>query len=86
MQIYFTIYLNDKLQETSEKYIKIIKKFTSSYTLLSSENSSDSSKIKLNFDIVMKEDKEQTELLKELSKIKGISELVIIAAKSDVDY
>ena len=38
--------LNDKLQETSEKYIKIIKKFTSSYTLLSSENSSDSSKIK----------------------------------------
>ena len=78
--------LNDKLQETSEKYIKIIKKFTSSYTLLSSENSSDSSKIKLNFDIVMKEDKEQTELLKELSKIKGISELVIIAAKSDVDY
>ena len=34
----------------------------------------------------MKEDKEQTELLKELSKIKGISELVIIAAKSDVDY
>ncbi len=78
--------LNDKLQETSEKYIKIIKKFTSSYTLLSSENSSDSSKIKLNFDIVMKEDKEQTELLKELSKIKGISELVIIADKSDVDY
>lgn len=78
--------LNDKLQGTNEKYIKIIKKFTSSYTLLSSENSSDSSKIKLNFDIVMKEDKEQTELLKELSKIKGISELVIIAAKSDVDY
>ena len=78
--------LNDKNKETSEKYIQIIKKFTSSYTLLSSENSSDSNKIKLNFDIVMKEDKEQTELLKELSKIKGISELVIIAAKSDVDY
>ena len=34
----------------------------------------------------MKEEKEQTELLRELSNIKGISEIVIIAAKSDVDY
>ena len=33
----------------------------------------------------MKEDKEQTELLKELSKIKGISEL-LCCAKSDIDY
>tara|TARA_B100001564_G_scaffold358017_1_gene375636 strand:- start:1131 stop:1811 length:681 start_codon:yes stop_codon:yes gene_type:complete len=78
--------LDQKDEKVTKKYLEIIKKFTNSYTLLSSENSSDNNKIKLNFDIVMQEEKEQTELLKELSKIKGISEIVIIAAKSDVDY
>ena len=71
---------------TSKKYIDLIKKFTKSYTLLSSENSSDGKSIKLNFDLVLKEDEDQTELLRELSKIKGLSEIVIIAAKSDIDY
>jgi len=71
---------------TSKKYINLIKKFTKSYTLLSSENSSDGKSIKLNFDLVLKEDEDQTELLRELSKIKGLSEIVIIAAKSDIDY
>ena len=71
---------------TSKKYIDLIKKFTKSYTLLSSENSSDGKSIKLNFDLVLKEDKDQTELLRELSKIKDLSEIVIIAAKSDIDY
>ena len=78
--------LDQKDDKVTKKYLETIKKFTNSYTLLSSENSSDNNKIKLNFDIVMKEEKEQTELLKALSNIKGISEIVIIAAKSDVDY
>ena len=78
--------LDQKDDKVTKKYLETIKKLTSSYTLLSLENSSDNNKIKLNFDIVMKEEKEQTELLKELSNIKGISEIVIIAAKSDVDY
>jgi len=59
---------------TSKKYIDLIKKFTKSYTLLSSENSSDGKSIKLNFDLVLKEDKDQTELLRELFK-KVISKL-----------
>ena len=78
--------LDQKDDKVTKKYLETIKKLTNSYTLLSSENSSDNNKIKLNFDIVMKEEKEQTELLKALSNIKGISEIVIIAAKSDVDY
>ena len=40
----------------------------------------------MNFDLVLKEDKSQTELIHGLSKIQGLSEIVIIAAKSDVDY
>ena len=78
--------LDKNNENTSKKYINLIKKFSNSYTLLSSENSSDGKSIKMNFDLVLKENKDQTELLRELSKIKGLSEIVIIAAKSDVDY
>jgi hypothetical protein len=78
--------LEKKNNQITDQYINLIKKFSNSYTLLSSENSSNGERIKLNFDIVLKEEKDQTELLKELSNIKGISETVIIAAKSDVDY
>ena len=34
----------------------------------------------------MKENKNQTELIKKLSSLKGLSEIVIVASKSDVDY
>ena len=34
----------------------------------------------------MKEEMKQNELLSKISKIDGVSEVVIIAAKSDVDY
>ena len=72
--------------EISNLFNKTISKFSKSSTLLSSESSEDGKSIKLSFDIVLKEEKNQTELLSELSKIKGLKEIVIIAAKSDVDY
>ena len=72
--------------ETSNLFNKIISKFSKSSTLLSSESSEDGESIKLSFDIILKDEKNQTELLSELSKIKELKEITIIAAKSDVDY
>jgi hypothetical protein len=72
--------------ETSSLFNKTISKFSKSSTLLSSESSEDGESIKLSFDIVLKDEKNQTELISELSKIAGLKEIVIIAAKSDVDY
>ena len=72
--------------EVSKLFNKTISKFSKSFTLLSSESSEDAKSIKLSFDIVLKDEIKQTELLSELSKIKGIKEVVIIAAKSDIDY
>ena len=72
--------------QTSEDYIKILSKHTKSHTLLSSESSSDNNSIKVTVDIVMKESENQNSLLSEISKISGLSEAVIIAAKTDVDY
>jgi len=70
----------------SKRYNEIISKYSKTSTLLNSESSDDSKSIKLNFDLILKDDKEQTELVSELSKIDGLSEVMIIAAKSDVDY
>ena len=70
----------------SEKYNKILTKYSKSQTLLSSESSRDNSSIKVSIDIVMKEDVESNDLLKEISSLDGLSEVVIIAAKNDVDY
>ncbi len=72
--------------ETSSLFNKTISKFSKSSTLLSSESSEDGESIKLSFDIVLKDEKNQTELISDLSKIAGLKEIVIIAAKSDVDY
>ncbi len=70
---------------TSE-YNKIIASYAKSSTLLHSEASADGKTIKISFDIVMKEDMKQNELISKISNIKGLTEVVLIAAKSDVDY
>ena len=72
--------------ETSKLFNDAISKHSKLSTLLSSESSEDGKSIKLSFDIVLKEENNQTKLISELSKIKGLTEIVVIAAKSDVDY
>jgi|TARA_B110000914_G_C15394876_1_gene414292 uncharacterized membrane protein YhiD involved in acid resistance len=70
----------------SKNYIATLSKYAKANTLLSSESSADNKSIKVIFDIVMKEDSDQNNLLSEVSALPGISEAVIIAAKTDVDY
>jgi len=72
--------------EVSAKYNKIISNYAKSSTLLHSEASGDGKTLKISFDIVMKEDMKQDELISKITKIKGLSEVVLVAAKSDVDY
>ena len=82
--VQFRINSNDP--NITSQYNKLISDFTKSHTLLSSESSGDSQTIKVSFDVVMKEEMKQNELISKISKINGVSEVVIIAAKSDVDY
>ena len=74
---------NDKA--TSE-YNKIISNYAKSSTLLHSEASGDGKTVKISLDIVMKESMEQNELISKISNINGLTEVVLVAAKSDVDY
>ena len=82
--VQFRINSNDT--NITSKYNKLISDFTKSHTLLSSESSGDAQTIKVSFDVIMKEEMKQNELISKISKIDGVSEVVIIAAKSDVDY
>jgi len=82
--VQFRINSNDS--NITSQYNKLISDFTKSHTLLSSESSGDGQTIKVSFDVIMKEEMKQNELISKISKISGVSEVVIIAAKSDVDY
>ena len=82
--VQFRINSNDP--NITSQYNKLISDFTKSHTLLSSESSGDGQTIKVSFDVVMKEEMKQNELISKISKIDGVSEVVMIAAKSDVDY
>ena len=82
--VQFRINSNDP--NITSQYNKLISDFTKSHTLLSSESSGDGQTIKVSFDVIMKEEMKQNELISKISKIDGVSEVVIIAAKSDVDY
>lgn len=73
-------------KEITENYNKILSKYTKSQTLLSSESSDDRNSIKVSLDIVMKDELDQNNLVKEISSQEGVSEVVIIAAKTDIDY
>lgn len=73
-------------KKITSEYNKIISDYAKSSTLLHSEASADGKTIKISFDIVMKEDMKQDELISKISKVNGLTEVVLIAAKSDVDY
>jgi|TARA_B110001452_G_C15157921_1_gene402819 uncharacterized membrane protein YhiD involved in acid resistance len=80
----FRIQSGDK--KISDSYNKILSKYTNTQTLLSSESSDDKKSIKVSLDIILKNDLSQNSLIEEISSLEGLTEVVIIAAKTDIDY
>jgi len=73
---------NDKKNE----YNNVISDYTKSSKLLNVESSGDNKSLKLSFDVVMKEAKSYDQFVTDLSNIQGLTEVIVIAAKNDVDY
>ena len=73
---------NDK----KNKYNNVISEYTKSSKLLNVESSGDNKSLKLSFDVVMKEDKSYDQFVTDLSNIQDLTEVIVIAAKNDVDY
>ena len=72
--------------KNKKNYNKIFSEYCKSSTLLNAESSGDRQSLKLSFDIVLKENKTYDEFIQKLSQVSGLSEVVAVAAKNDVDY
>jgi hypothetical protein len=81
----FILRLRTPTSNTPE-YSTIIDKFTTTSNLLHVEPSGDGQSSRLTFDIVMRKDADPTEFSAEVAGIEGLSEVVLVASKSDVDY
>ena len=73
-------------QDESPIYVSKINELTKSSQLLHVEPAADSKSSKLTFDITLKKVGNPQILASEIGKLEGISEVVLIASKSDVDY
>ena len=66
--------------------MSVIGKYAKTSSLLHVEPSGDGQTAKLTLDIIMKPDTDPSQLTSEVSQIEGISEVVLVASKTDVDY
>jgi len=70
-----------------EAYGAVIANYAKSSSLLHSEPSADGHQTNLlTFDIVMKKDAELDQFVQDINAIDGLSEVALIASKTDVDY
>lgn len=68
------------------RYIKTIKEYARVAQLLHLEPAADGDLVKMTYDIHMKEDIDPAALTCAMDKLEEVSEVVLIAAKSDIDY
>lgn len=70
----------------SGAYLEVIQEFSKRSNMLHIEPSADAQTLRLTYDITLKEDVTAETLTRALGPIEGVSEVVLIAAKSDIDY
>lgn len=70
----------------SSSYLELIREYGKRSHMLHIEPSADRQSLRLTYDISLKEDTTAESLTSTLGNIEGVSEVVLIAAKSDVDY
>lgn len=70
----------------SAAYLEIIQEFSKRSNMLHIEPSGDQRTLRLTYDIALKEDTTAEKMTSAMGSVEGVSEVVLIAAKSDVDY
>ena len=73
----------------SDAYQQVLDKFTNQANLLQMEPSGDTGEertVFMTFDVVMKQEDAVEDMVKELDAVSGLSELKVIASKTDIDY
>jgi len=75
--------------KASDAYQQVLDKFTNQANLLQMEPSGDTGEertVFMTFDVVMKKEDAVEDMVKELDTVSGLSELKVIASKTDIDY
>lgn len=72
--------------EGEPAYSAVLNDFTRIANLLHVEPSGDGASAKLTFDVIMKKDKDPAHLSRSVAELDGISEVLVIASKNDIDY
>lgn len=70
----------------SQEYNSLLSKYTKSSSLLHIEPTGDRDQIRISVDLVLKDDTSAENLVSELKNIDSISDITLIASKSDIDY
>lgn len=73
-------------KEFAKEYASLLEKFTKSSSLLHLEPTGDREKIRVSIDVVLKKDSSAETLVSELNKMESITDITLIASKSDIDY
>lgn len=72
--------------DSKPAYSAIMERYAKTTNMLHVEPSGDGQTVRMTFDIVMKPDSDPTVFSAEIAQIDGVSEVVLVASKSDVDY
>jgi uncharacterized membrane protein YhiD involved in acid resistance len=72
--------------EDSAAYLEKINEYAKRSSLLNIEPSSDGQLLKLTYDIQMASESEAQNFIGSLGKVVGVSEVVLIVSKNDIDY
>ncbi|MCI5150887.1 MAG: DUF4956 domain-containing protein [Candidatus Electrothrix sp. MAN1_4] len=70
----------------STAYLELIKQFSKRSSMLHVEPSGDRQTLKLTYDISLKEEMTAEKMTSAFAQIEGVSEVILITAKNDVDY
>lgn len=82
----FIISFNYEKTSDSELYLNFFEKYCRIHNLVNIESSDDENLNKLTFEIKLIEEKDSEVLLNNLSKIKGLTQLYLVASKNDIDF
>ncbi len=82
----FILRFNYLQSDTQDQYLGILDQFARRHHMLHIEPTGDPDILNLTIDITMKEDGAPEDLISGLRNIDGVSEIILIASKTDVDY
>lgn len=82
----FILRFNYRQSDNQEAYQEILDEYAKVHHMLHLEPTGDPDIIKFTIDVTIKEDVAPEVLIKALNAIEGLSEIVLIASKTDVDY